>query len=105
MPIRIGRYDFEGPFETPENLKNDAGVYAVIALDTDRGAMIDVGETTDIKDKVNNHERKQCWEKLSNDRPIRFAAVYTHEIAEQGRHMIEKEIRSQFTVPCGKAND
>lgn len=33
MPVRIGRFDFEGPFESTEELKNQPGVRNIPEFD------------------------------------------------------------------------
>ena len=53
MPIRIEDYTFDGPFARVEDLKERAGVYAVVCLmSNQRHFLIDVGESDNIRNTI-----------------------------------------------------
>jgi hypothetical protein len=62
MSITIGKYEFEGPYHDTASLKDRSGVYAI--LDHKEGehyGLLDVGESANVKTRVETHDRKDCW--------------------------------------------
>ncbi|VAX07676.1 hypothetical protein MNBD_GAMMA26-1407 [hydrothermal vent metagenome] len=100
MSIKIGNYNFEGPFTSVNQLKKQSGVYVVLGRNSsaERWNVLDVGESENVHDRVENHDRADCWKKQGYS-SIAVAAYYCNE---QQRMRIEKELRKQFNPPCGK---
>jgi hypothetical protein len=46
--------------------------------------LVDIGESTDVRQEVDNHERKSCWEKLSRI-TLAHGALYLPESDEAER--------------------
>jgi hypothetical protein len=101
MPIHIEDYTFDGPFARVEDLKERAGVYAVVCLmSNQKHFLIDVGESDNIRNAIETHERKECW--ITNCKgSLLVAALYTTELDNRGRADIVAFIRSREFVPCG----
>ena len=100
MSIKIGGYTFQGPYSYVNTLKNKSGVYAIIC---DKGNKpIDVGESAEVNDRVENHERKQCWKRNCTG-SLKYAVKYTPGVKKPGRMKIEQDIRSKVKLPCGKS--
>lgn len=101
--INIGRFRFEGPVYNTSSLKDAAGVYAVL---DDRGKddlrILDVGESVQIRSRIENHDREPCWQLNLRGR-ICYAALYLPGSTKQRRREIEEEVRRQFTPACGVA--
>lgn len=100
MSIILARYHFEGPFRNTDNLKSLSGVYAILGRNTayENWSVIDIGESSNVRERVSTHDRKDCWNRQGfND--LQVAAYYCSE-AERMR--IEKELRNQFNPLCGK---
>ncbi|GAB4364101.1 MAG: hypothetical protein Kow0060_21090 [Methylohalobius crimeensis] len=99
MGINIGNYNFEGPFTTTANLKNQSGVYAILGRNftSERWKVVDIGESAAVRDRVDNHDRATCWKRRGHSQLT--AAVYY--CAQQPRMRIEQELRNQFNPPCG----
>ena len=53
----IQGYQFEGPFTTTSTIKKSSGVYVILCDET----TIDVGESDDLKYRLDNHDREDCW--------------------------------------------
>ena len=101
MGIKIGRYTFDGPYDSPEPLEDKSGVYAVLCLKSDGYYMIDIGESHEPKTRIKTHERKDCW--IQNcDGKLRYAVYYTPHLQQPGRMEIEQELRDRYNPPCGK---
>ncbi len=99
MSVTILGYEFEGPFTSTESLKNYSGVY-VIHYKNNEGThtRLDCGESSDVKDRVETHDRKNCWSKNAKGQ-ITASAYYCNE---SERMRIEREIRNDSELPCGE---
>ncbi len=100
MEIKIRKYKFDEPCKNTENLKSQSGVYTILSRQNTKlkWKIIDVGESDDVKKRVENHDRKSCW-KRKRCGEIYYTAHYTDE---QERVKIEQEIRDKFYPPCGR---
>ena len=99
MSIKIAEYIFDGPFYNRSSLENKSGVYAILCGDTNK--LIDVGESAEVRNRVENHDRKDCWGKNCNN-TIKYAVRYTPNLQQSGRKEIEQDIRSKLDIPCGE---
>ena len=95
----LNKYPFEGPFASPSQIKNQSGVYVVLGRKTSLGnlSVIDTGESSAVKERLDNHDRKPCWNGQQFTE-LNFAAYYTDE---RGRMQIEAEVRKGYNPPCG----
>jgi hypothetical protein len=59
--------------------------------------MIDVGQSDDVRKRVTNHDRKDCWIKHCQG-SLKVAATYIKD--EQQRLDLEKQ--KQCQPPCGE---
>ena len=100
MSIKIGNYNFEGPYTSTTNLKNQSGLYAILGRKSEnqKWNVIDIGESSQVKERVDNHDRSDCWNRQGYS-TIAAAVYYCNE---QERMRIEKELRSHFNPPCGE---
>lgn len=103
MSIMVGRYEFAGPYSSADYLEYRAGVYAILdKRANDKYYLVDVGESATVRTRVENHDRKDCWQRNSQGSLLTVAAYYTPNIPQLGRMVIEQEIRRQFNPPCGE---
>ncbi len=98
MAIKIDGKDFDGPFGSVEDLKNASGVYVILTKDGDKWMLLDCGESKDVKDRINNHDRKDDWQKHAVGE-IAFAVKYCWRFR---RLWIERAIRGRCDLPCGE---
>ena len=63
MSITIGQYTFEGPYENTGPIEDRSGVYAILCLCDGKYHVVDVGESAQVKTRVDNHDRKASWER------------------------------------------
>jgi hypothetical protein len=101
MSIKIGKYTFEGPYTSTNSLEDRSGVYVILCHSGAEHYPIDVGESATVKSRVNDHERKPCWNRNCNSSLV-VAVLYTPHLQQAGRKQIEREIRRQFDFPCGE---
>jgi len=95
MAIKLGKYSFEGPFPSIDKLKDKAGVYAIICMVDREFFLLDVGESTRMKTRIENHEKKGAWVKKCNGELTIFVR-YTPFLEQEGRLLIEKELRELY---------
>lgn len=99
MSITIEGYEFEGPFTSTDSLKSLSGVYVIHYKNSEgKYTRLDVGESEDVKDRVENHDRKNCWSRNAHGN-ITVSAYYCNE---NERIKLEKIIRNSSSLPCGK---
>jgi len=101
MSITVGNYTFEGPYKNTDTLQNKSGVYAIHCYHDEKYYLIDVGESATVKERVDNHERKECWTRNCSG-TLTVSVLYTPNLQQAGRMQIEQEIRQQYDPPCGK---
>ncbi len=101
MSIKVGRYNFEGPYSSTSSLQDKSGVYVILCENDSSYWPIDCGESATVKSRVDNHDRKNCWNRNCNG-SLKVAVLYTPNIQSAGRITIEQEIRRDYNFPCGK---
>lgn len=99
MGINIGNHAFDGPFINTSGLMPRSGVYSILGRDSeiDLWTVIDIGESGDVRNRVECHDRKPCWLGHSY-RNLSVAALYCDEVA---RMQIERDLRTRYNPPCG----
>lgn len=96
-----GKYEFEGPYVSTEDLEDRSGVYAILCERYSELSLIDVGEASAVKSRVENHERKECWENNCAG-AIRYAVYYIEYGKKPSRVEVEQDIRDNYDLPCGE---
>jgi hypothetical protein len=96
LSITLLHWTFDGPFMTSNFLKDQSGVYVILRSENSSYSIIDVGESENVKSRVSNHDRFDCWQ---SNRASHCCVYYAKEIE---RLSIEKEIRNNYPgIPCG----
>lgn len=101
MSITVGKFTFNGPYISTDNLEDMSGVYAIHCKKNEKYYLLDVGESAEVKSRVENHDRKDCW-KRNCDGTINYSVLYTLNKQQAGRMEIEEEIRNEYNPVCGK---
>ncbi len=101
MSIKVLNYNFEGPYTSADSLKERSGVYVILCSNNSTHNPIDCGESANVKNRIQNHDRKPCWEKNCS-RTLTVAVFYTPNLQSAGRVAIEQKIRAAYNFPCGK---
>ena len=57
--MKILNYNFQGPFDHNHTFSGNFG--CVYTLINQSGALVDVGQTGEVNDRIPQHDRKQCW--------------------------------------------
>lgn len=95
------KYHFEGPYSLTSSLEDRSGVYAILCEKEGKLYLIDVGESSKVKTRVENHDRKDCWEKNCSG-TIKYAAYYIEYGKKPSRVEVEQDIRNNHILPCGE---
>lgn len=102
MSIKIGDYMFEGPHKTTQNIENRSGVYAILCpLPNGKYEVIDIGEAKEVKDRLDDHDRKGCWNRQCPNGYM-YAIHYTPHAQKTGRMEVEQKLRKLYDPPCGE---
>lgn len=56
-------YTLEGAWTDPNNLKSRSGVYVIWCKNGGRWTVLDVGESSDVKNRILTHDRRQEWQR------------------------------------------
>lgn len=100
MSVKIKDYEFEGPYANVDSLEDRSGVYAILDRRNDGLYVVDVGESSEVKTRVSNHDRKPCWSNSSKGK-LEVAVRYTPGLQQPGRKSIEQNIRDDYHPSCG----
>lgn len=101
IPGRSGhKYTFEGGYTSTDPLQDRSGVYAILDKINGKYNLVDVGESCQVKSRIDNHDRKSCWQgKIKGQ--IECAVFYTPNANQHGRMQVEQDIRANFNDLCG----
>ena len=97
MGFTLLDYHLEGAFKNPSDLPPGAGVYVIWCKDGKTWVVLDVGESEDVRERVMNHDRADCWKKHCSGE-IWYSATY--DTNQQTRRRIEQHIRKEGNLPC-----
>ncbi len=101
MTISIGDYTFDGPHQNTSPISNNSGVYVILCFYDNKYHVIDIGESATVKDRLDTHDRKECWDKNCRG-IIHYAVLYTPNKQQPGRMEIEQALRKKYKPVCGK---
>jgi len=99
MGIRLGNYSFTGPIESIDDINDRSGVYAIVCDVDHENFLLDVGESSKLRTRIENHDRKDCWIKHCNGK-LNIYIHYTLLRKQPRRVLIEQELRKLFQPGC-----
>lgn len=99
MSIKLGKYSFTGPIASIDKLHDWSGIYAVVCKEDTEYFLIDVGESSKLRTRIENHDKKDCWTKNCKGQMSIFVH-YTPFLEQPGRMLIEQELRELFDPDC-----
>ena len=118
MSINIGGYDFDGPYNDPDEIKEELGVYVVLCLvDGMPHCVLDIGiavgglaptrrdpsarrvsRTGNLRYRLKSHGQKDCWMENAHG-TIGYAVRYIYNTKE--RIDVERELQWKLDYVCG----
>jgi hypothetical protein len=99
IPFEYWGYQFEGAYTSPDSLKSRSGVYVIWCENKGKWTVLDVGESDNVKERVKNHDRTDCWSRNCSG-TIYYSATYTPNLQQAGRMKIEEKIRQLADPLC-----
>jgi hypothetical protein len=94
-------YSLEGPFDF-ESIRDVGGIYVIVCPTPLQTQIVDIGESGQLKTRLDNHERRDCWYRNCNPDRLQVYVFYTPGMSEEHRMEIEADLRSHWNPPCGK---
>jgi hypothetical protein len=101
MSIQIKDYSFEGIYSLPSHLEEEPGVFVVICQKYEKNEIVDIGESDNVKSRVENNERSNCWRR-NCESSLAYAVLYTSDLTEKERRDIVYELRDEYNPVCGR---
>jgi hypothetical protein len=99
MAIKLGKYSFTGPVASIDKIKDWSGVFAIVCQVYSEFFLIDVGESSRLRSRIENHDKKDCWTKNCNGK-LTIYVHYTTFLKQKRRLLIEQELRDLFHPDC-----
>jgi hypothetical protein len=95
--ISFNGFSFEGPYNNTAFLQHASGVYLILDNRSSELYTVDCGESGDVRNRVEGHDRKACWHRHSTGDLV----VAVHYAGELARMAVERAIRNSHSFPCG----
>lgn len=84
-----------------DSLRDSSGIYVIVDCRSDgKCYVVDVGESGQIRTRVQNHDRAGCWTRHQQG-SLQFAVLYTPGWTDDQRRALEGRIRDQYAPLCG----
>jgi len=99
MAIKLGKYSFTGPIASIDKLNDRSGLYVTVCKVDREYFLLDVGESSSLRTRIENNDKKDCWIK-NCDGQLTIFVHYTPFLKQQGRILIEQELRELFNPGC-----
>ncbi len=92
MSILIGKYEFDGPFETIAALEDKQGLYAILHCEGEEYELIHVAESDNVKECIQISQAAYS----SFTGSVLLAACYTDRCGSRERKSMVAEIQKEF---------
>jgi hypothetical protein len=105
VTIGIGGYPFVCIPLAQADFSDVAAIYVILCVDQDdTWTVLDVGQSGQVGNRIDDHDRKGCWERNCPNRNI-WVCVYcmpSSQYTKQQREQLESALRTQLSPKCGK---
>lgn len=92
MSILIGNYEFDGPYDSIREFKDESGLYAVLHCDGAKYELIYLAESNNLKESI---EMSPSAENLPDGSTL-IATYYTEPLSDRERREMVDEILKKF---------
>lgn len=110
MSFRLADYSFMGryPVDKTDQIENWPGLYAILCRRGSRHYLVDVGESDDLKSRLEQNGRQSLWDENCSGTLV-ITVKYTTDMEQAERLRMERKIRTRHKPPCRRpkkaAND
>jgi hypothetical protein len=94
-------YQFEGAFTSANQLGAQSGLYVIWCKNGEIWTCLDVGESSNVQERVLNHDRAGQWRQNCAG-TIHYTVHYTPNLQQAGRSQIESQLRQLERPICGE---
>lgn len=99
MAIKLGKYSFTGPVASIDRPNEKRGVYAIVCKMDGEYFLLDIVDSSKLRTRGENKDKMDCWIKHCNGQLMIFVHN-TPLLKQQGRILIEQELRELFQPAC-----
>lgn len=103
--LTISGYAFQCVPLSDADFNDVAAIYVIICVSSGGSwVVIDVGQSGELGSRIDNHDRKSCWERKCKSGNI-WVCVYkmpTATYTKADRLALEDRLRGMYTNLCGK---
>lgn len=93
MTVLIGSWEFEGPFISPRDLKNEPGLYAVLAGKGNNVELVTLDESRSVRTAV-----QDLLEMTPGTMPFTTAVYYCSDLTTSLRQGLIDEVLKEFDI-------
>jgi hypothetical protein len=97
MSITVGGRSCDGPLTSAAGAKELPGVYLVLCRQTHRYSVLEVGESANVKQSLEERQGQPAWSVACPGQVV-FAAYYGPELGQAARARIAGELRERFVL-------
>jgi len=101
MSFKRWGYQFDGAYNFSSMLSAKAGVYIIWCKKENGWKILDVGESINVTESIENHEKKELWKQNCRG-TILYSASYISN--ENERRKLEAKIRTTEILICGETS-
>lgn len=101
MAIKVGEFDFHGPFKHLKMIDDKPGVFAVHYYYTGHYYLLDVDHADHVHSALQEHPRQPDWERFRRGM-LTFSVMYTEKESPADREACVRQLRREYEPACGR---
>ncbi len=94
MTVLIGTWEFEGPFEKADQLRNEAGLYAILTNGDKEVELVELNESSHVRTSV-----QELFDATPGSENFSTAVYYCTDLTTSLRQGLIDEVLKEFEVP------
>jgi hypothetical protein len=94
MTVLIGTWEFEGPFARANELRNEAGLYAILSNGDKEVELVELNESAQVRASV-----EQLFDVTPGSENFSTAVYYCTDLTTSLRQGLIEEVLKEFDVP------
>jgi hypothetical protein len=105
LAMKLGEFDFDGPFESLDALDRWPGILAVVGLTDGEPIVIDLGGSGTIGDRLRLCQREERWRQIARERScsLAFFVHFMPGARSADRLEVQRRLRGLYAPACGTA--
>jgi hypothetical protein len=107
MGLKLGRFDFDGPYDSARFLFDKPAVFVILCKDIrdpGRFYVVDYDESDHARTLAMSHPRQVEWMKACRGTgTIAVAVMYAEKMTKEERQKVVNELQVQYNSPGGNS--